>query len=110
MRRDKDPHGHKYNTMDLLKSSGRAQDQSSAMVRTASSFFQWRVRGRGPALRGGRFTLTRENFRRKIGRLENGVNFWTSPNGRIERRYGMLILTYTWLLSRGAAAGAIARY
>ena len=80
----KDSHGHQCDTMNLLTQTERAQDQSSAMVRTASSFFQWRVRGRGPALRGGRFTLTRENFRRKIGRLENGVNFWTSPNGRME--------------------------
>ena len=108
--KNKDSHGHKYNTMDLLNSSEQAQDQSSAMVRTASSFSQWRVRGRGPALRGGRFTLTREKFRRKIGRLENGVKFLTSPNGRMETRYGSLVLTYTWLLSRGAAAGAIARY
>ena len=36
---NKDSHGHKYNTMDLLNSSERAQDQSSAMVRTASSCF-----------------------------------------------------------------------
>ena len=32
-------HGHQCDTMNLLKDEERAQDQSSAMVRTASSFF-----------------------------------------------------------------------
>ena len=43
--------------------------------------------------------------------LENGVKLWASPNGQIElRKVEGLVLTYTWLLSRGAAAGAIASY
>ena len=64
------PHVQHNGSSELLRTRSRAELRDGAH---GLEFSQWRVRGRGPALRGGRFTLTRENFRRKIGRLEKGA-------------------------------------
>ena len=67
-------HGHQLDTIILLKHAERAQDQSSAMGARCLGFLIGESGAAVLLLRGGRFTLTRENvFREKIrSQLENG--------------------------------------
>ena len=58
----KDSHGHQLDAIILLKHSKRARDPSSAMGARCLDFLIGESGAAVLLLRGGRFTLTRENL------------------------------------------------